>query len=93
MVRVVNQQQAAVVRRVFEMYSSKMGLTTIAKALNADGIPAPRTNSGWAPSAIREMLYRPLYRGQIVRNEYQKIEMHLIIVLFQMIYGTERMIV
>jgi len=34
----------------------------------------PRAGAGWAPSAIREMLYRPLYRGEIVWNEYQNIE-------------------
>ena len=73
-VRVVNDNQAAVVRRVFEMYASKMGLTRIAKALNAENIPPPRSNAGWAPSAIREMLYRPLYRGEIVWNELQKYE-------------------
>lgn len=73
-VRVVNQSQAATVRRVFEMYSSKIGLTRIARILNAEGVPSPRSKAGWAPSAIREMLYRPLYRGEIVWNEYQKIE-------------------
>src|SRR3989454_5988297 len=28
---------------------------------------------GWAPSAVREMLYRPLYRGEVVWNRSQKI--------------------
>ena len=73
-VRVVNEEQAALVRRIFELYASKMGLTRIAKALNAEGIVSPRGSAGWAPSAIREMLYRPLYRGEIVWNEYQRIE-------------------
>lgn len=73
-VRLVNSTQVAVVRRVFEMYAAKMGITRIAKTLNAEGVQPPRGGSGWAPSAIREMLYRPLYRGEIVWNEYQKIE-------------------
>jgi len=58
----------------FDLYASKMGLTRIAKTLNAQGIASPRGSAGWPPSAIREMLYRPLYRGEIVWNEYQKIE-------------------
>ena len=58
----------------FELYASKMGLTRIAKTLNAQGIASPRGSAGWAPSAIREMLYPPLYRGEIVWNGYQKIE-------------------
>ena len=72
--RTVNSTQAAVVRRVFEMYAAKMGITRIAKTLNAEGVQPPRGGSGWAPSAIREILYRPLYRGEIIWNEYQKIE-------------------
>jgi len=56
------------------MYATRMGLSRIAKTLNEERIPPPRTGAGWAPSAIREMLYRPLYRGEIDWNEYQNIE-------------------
>ena len=55
-VRVINQEQAATIRRVFELYASKIGLTRIAKTLNAEGVPSPRSTAGWAPSASREML-------------------------------------
>ena len=72
--RIINPSQTAVVRRVFEMYATRMGISRIAKTLNGERIPPPRAGAGWAPSAIREMLYRPLYRGEIVWNEYQKIE-------------------
>lgn len=72
--RIINPIQTAVVRRVFEMYATRLGLSRIAKTLNEERIPPPRTGAGWAPSAIREMLYRPLYRGEIVWNEYQNIE-------------------
>ena len=74
-VRVINEEQAAIVRRIFMLYADKeMGLTKIAKTLNGEGVAAPRHANGWAPSAIREMLYRPLYRGEIVWNELQKVE-------------------
>ena len=72
--RIINSSQAAVVRRVFEMYASRMGISRIAKTLNGERVAPPRGGAGWAPSAIREILYRPLYRGEIVWNEYQKIE-------------------
>ncbi len=72
--RVVNQKEAAVVRRVFEMYAASLGITRIAKRLNGEGVPAPRQGpNGWAPSAVREMLHRPLYRGEIQWGEYQKV--------------------
>lgn len=48
------------------------GLIRIAKRLNAEHVPAPRGTS-WSPSAVRDMLYRPLYRGQIVWNKSQEI--------------------
>jgi site-specific DNA recombinase len=73
-VRIVNSTQAVVVRRIFDMYTARMGITRIAKTLNAEGVPPPRGGLGWAPSAIREILHRPLYRGEIVWNEYQKVE-------------------
>jgi hypothetical protein len=47
-------------------------MVRIAKTLNAERVAPPRGH-GWAPSAIREMLYRPLYRGEIVWNQRQKI--------------------
>jgi site-specific DNA recombinase len=71
--RRINLEQAAVVRRIFEMCASGLGLTRIAKALNADGVQPPRHAAGWAPSAIREMLYRPLYKGELIWGKHQKI--------------------
>ncbi len=72
--RVINEGQAAVVRRIFEMFQERMGLSRIAKQLNDEHVPSPRGASGWAPSAIREILLRPLYHGVIVWGELQKIE-------------------
>lgn len=73
-VRVVNEKESAMVRQIFEMYAGGLGITRIAKRLNDEAIPAPCQGvNGWCPSAIREMLYRPLYRGQIVWNESQKV--------------------
>ena len=72
-VRRINPEQAAVVRRIFELYASGLGLTRIAKSLNADRVAPPRKDgNGWAPTAIRAMLYRPLYRGEVVWNRSQE---------------------
>ena len=73
-VYVINEREANVVRRLFAMYASGLGTHGIARRLNAEGVPAARQSPrGWAGSAIREMLYRPLYRGQIVWNALEKI--------------------
>jgi DNA invertase Pin-like site-specific DNA recombinase len=72
--REVNADQATVVRRIFELCAAGAGLTKIAKTLNTDGVPPPRAGrSGWAPTAIREMLHRPLYRGEVLWNQRQTI--------------------
>ncbi len=69
----VNQTEAAVVRRIFEMSAEGAALKTIAKTLNAEAVPPPRArkgrqNAGWCPSAIREMLYNSSYSGRIIWN-------------------------
>ena len=71
-VRRVNTEQAAVVRRIFALCAEGQGFTRIAKALNEDGVTPPRRASGWAPTAIREILLRTLYRGEVVWNRIQK---------------------
>ncbi len=72
--RVVNPREAELVRQIFDMSAGGLGISRIAKQLNAEGIPAPRQSPrGWAPSAVREILYRPLYKGEIVWNQHEKI--------------------
>jgi hypothetical protein len=70
---VVNEAEAAIVRRVFEMSAKGISLKKIAWSLNAERIPPPRPRKGrqfptWCPTAIREMLLRELYVGRAVWN-------------------------
>ncbi|MCH2279877.1 MAG: recombinase family protein, partial [Vicinamibacterales bacterium] len=64
------------VREIFELCAGGEGLKGVAKRLNAAGAPAPRAQqgrrSGWAPSSVREVLHRSLYRGEIVWNRTKK---------------------
>src|SRR5262245_28108459 len=72
--RVIDDNEAAVIRRIFSMYAEGAGLVRIAKTLNAEHVPPPRVGSGsWAPTAVREMLRRPLYAGVMVWNKSQKV--------------------
>lgn len=74
--RRVNEREAAIVRRIFELCAAGGGLTLITKTLNAEHVAAPRAQRGrpraWVASSIREVLYRPLYRGVIVWNQTRK---------------------
>jgi site-specific DNA recombinase len=74
--RRVNDEQAAVVRRIFELYAGGSGFASIAKTLNDERALCPRAQQGrpdgWAPSSVREVLYRPLYVGRVVWNQTRK---------------------
>jgi site-specific DNA recombinase len=74
--RRINEREASTVRRILEMSTAGHGVRTIAKRLNADGVPAPRAQQGrpvaWAPSTVWEVLRRRLYRGEIVWNQSRK---------------------
>ncbi len=75
-VRHINRDEAAVVRRIFDLCVKGHGKIAIAKLLNAEGAPAPRSQQGrpraWAPSSVREVLYRETYRGVVVWNRSRK---------------------
>ncbi len=72
---VVVPEHAATVRRIFCRYAGGSGLRAIAHDLNAEGVQAPR-GRGWAPSAVREMLRNPLYRGEYLWNRSEWIKDH-----------------
>lgn len=72
----IDAEQAAIVVEIFERYADGAGLKTIAKTLNARGIPSPqagkRGTGSWSPGAIRAMLYRDRYRGILVYGKIKK---------------------
>jgi site-specific DNA recombinase len=76
--RVPDPDEATVIRRIFTMAAEGVGYQRIAHTLNAEGVPAPTPRRrgrprGWAPSTIREMLLRELYRGVIVWNRTARV--------------------
>jgi site-specific DNA recombinase len=75
--RRVNDAEAATVRRIFALCAQGFGYKRIADALNADRIPSPPPRGrgriqAWAASTVREILFRPLYRGEVVWNQRRK---------------------
>lgn len=67
--RRINDGEAAIVRRIFELAALGHGHRSIAHELNVDGAPSPRPQlgrpAGWGPGTVRDVLGRPLYRGVI----------------------------
>jgi site-specific DNA recombinase len=74
--RRINEAQAAIVRRMFDLCAAGTGYTRIAKQLNAEGAPAPRPKQGrpaaWAPTSVKEVLERRVYLGEAVWNRTRK---------------------
>ncbi len=74
--RRIHEDQAAVVRTIFRLSAEGYGTKGIAKCLNAEGALAPRAQQGrsqsWAPTSVRAVLFRALYRGEIVWNHTRK---------------------
>ncbi len=76
MTRVIKEEEADIVRQIYTLYATHHGLRAIAHQLNEQGAPCPRSQqgrpNGWSPSSIREVIHRPLYRGEIVWNKTKK---------------------
>ena len=74
--QIVIEDEAVIVRRIFESYANGRGVHQIALELNRDAIPAPRKakhkarrEGPWSSRTIRKMLENEKYRGVIVWNK------------------------
>lgn len=65
---VINKEQAAIVRRIFNEILSGKSMSDIANALNDDGVAAPR-NVEWGASSIKSIVSNEKYIGDAL---YQK---------------------
>lgn len=66
---VIDNEKAATVRRVFSLFAGGLGKTSIARALNADGIPSPGGRL-WQYATVARMLKNEVYIGHMVQGRY-----------------------
>jgi len=74
---VINEEQAAIVRRIFNDYLSGLGLSLIAKGLRDDGVKTISGKVKWAESAISSILKNEKYVGdallqKTITTEFKK---------------------
>lgn len=74
---VFNEEQAAIVRRIFKDYLSGLGISLIAKGLKDDSIQTISGNVKWAESTIRDLLKNEKYVGdamlqKTITNDFKK---------------------
>ena len=76
---VVNQQEAVVVRKIYDMYLSGVGMRKIAVELNDSNVPT-KSGATWNDHKIRYILTNPLYIGtmrynyRVNKENYFKVE-------------------
>jgi len=63
---VINDDQAAVVRKIFDLYLSGLGITKIKHELESEGIPTAAGNTIWNVSSISRILKNITYTGSSV---------------------------
>jgi site-specific DNA recombinase len=74
--RRINEAEAAIVRRIFQLAAAGYGFRRIAHALNAEAALSPRATqgrkSGWSASTVRDVLRSEIYRGVLIWGQTQK---------------------
>ena len=60
---IINEEQAKVVRRIFDDFLNGKGANRIAKDLEADGLPNWNGKAKWHESSIRSMLTNEKFKG------------------------------
>jgi site-specific DNA recombinase len=68
----IEESQAVIVRRIFEMSVTGSSLKNIAKTLNNEQTSG---RSDWCPTGVRSMLKRELYKGEVIwnRTKFEKV--------------------
>jgi len=73
---VINDEQAEVLRDIFQRYAAGEGLRSIAKSLNARRVASPRAGKrgtgSWSLSVIHSMLRNERYIGSFIWGQRQK---------------------
>jgi site-specific DNA recombinase len=74
----INDHEAAIVQRIFQMYAGGLSLKQCAKALNREAIASPqpariRKERSWSPPAVRHILRNERYLGKVVWSRKHKV--------------------
>ena len=69
----INEQEAGVVRIIFQEYASGKSMMQVAHLLNGEKIPCRNPKAkGWRNTTIRDVITDTVYKGTRIVNVYQK---------------------
>ncbi|AFV02352.1 hypothetical protein DHBDCA_p1323 [Dehalobacter sp. DCA] len=66
---IIQEGEAAVVRRIFREYLNGKGTYAIAKDLSEEGISTIRSAEKWNDGVIKEILLNPIYTGNLLHQK------------------------
>ena len=66
---VINEEQAAIVRRIYRSYLEGYSLHGIARVLNAEKIPGVRGDVKWCATTIQRLLENEKYKGDLLMQK------------------------
>jgi site-specific DNA recombinase len=73
---VINDETAAIVRRIFRLRAEQRGIAEIGRALEASGAKSPRGGPSWSHSTIAQILRNRVYLGEQKHGEFMKLDAH-----------------
>ena len=71
---VINEEQAAIVRRIYGMFLQGRSPFAIAKALTEEGIPTPGGKANWSGSTVRSILTNEKYKGDALLQKVYTVD-------------------
>jgi DNA invertase Pin-like site-specific DNA recombinase len=63
---IINENEAEIIRRIYNEYLSGKGSYAIARDLTRDNIPTIRTAEKWNDSVVKGILQNPIYKGELL---------------------------
>lgn len=74
---VVEPKEAALVQRLFAAVASGTPISTLCRQLNQEGVKHPRAHRnghGWSATTVKNILERPIYRGEVTWAKTKMVE-------------------
>jgi site-specific DNA recombinase len=68
---IINESEAGIIRKIFDLYASGKSLGSIADRLNKELVsPRGKNGKGWYSNSIRHVLINPTYKGEAIVNRH-----------------------
>ncbi|MCU4764618.1 recombinase family protein [Bacillus cereus] len=70
---VINEEEANVVKRIYDWYNSGWGFKKITNELNRLGIK-PKNKNVWQMTSVQRIVRSPIYKGTFILNQYTSVK-------------------